>query len=277
MRRFFNVKRERFYILPLFFLFFSFYASAQYQHIIGLKIQGMYAFNRFDKNQYVSNAFEIRPLFISLLHFSQFYRLGFSPNNTGFTLREKISSKIDVEIGWMYWRNTGGEIVITGNYLSKKNRNRFISSKRYFFGQRFPLSLYYFFQKDRKIRKFVIIGGEFITNRHNGTFVSISRTLYPDADPIKKDTLVITTVTPLKSYTKFTFKIGIGAEKVLWDRLHTNLSLVYNQGFSPIYTSDTEYEIGGTLFNNRILNKGTYLAIELNIGINPFPSKKKRE
>lgn len=245
-------------------------AYAQKRIIIGVKYIPSMSFSSFADNQYVSHAWDLNTVIMT--------KWGLGSEFPFIRIDNiRISKKIDMgfEVGsgliGMGYRRT-----ITGNYTGGKKWSNILTGSSSCSFRCYPINFYFFTKPSKNnYRKYLKIGGIIINNKDAFTTIGITNFIYPDANSSLQDTISETSISIIKPFTKLTINLGIGIEKILWQRIFIDLGLVYNQGFSIIRTSDVEYTIDGITFNNRILNKGSYLGIELGLGINPFYKRKE--
>ena len=244
-------------------------AYPQFNYIIGFRYTPTMSFSNFADNQYVSHAWDLNS------------GINYMPTPLNWFLRvanirtyQKFDFDFEIGISLL---SLGYGNTITGNYnggekwmanITESDLNAIFS---------FPIDLYILTKPTIKnYRKYLKIGATILYSPYDFTSVIKTRTIYPDANPLLQDTFVETSTTYLKEQAKITLNFGIGIEKIFKQKYILDLGLVYNQGFSTLMTTDVAYTIDGIDFKNKILNKGSYLGIELSIANNLSHKKTKK-
>lgn len=244
-------------------------AFSQFNFILGLKYSPTMSFGKFDNNQYISHAFDLRSGINYIpMSFNGFLRIG------NIRVYKKFDMNFEIGMSILYF---GNSYKILGNYTGNDKRYSKHTTTDLTGFRSFPINIYFLTNPSTKnVRKYFKIGATILHNSLDGTLISTTDLIYPDANPLLQDTMIVTRTTNLVKQTKITVDCGIGIEKIVKQKYIFNFGIVYNQGFSTILTTNVEYTIDKINFNNRVLNKGSYLGFELSIANNLSIKRTKR-
>jgi hypothetical protein len=214
----------------------------------------LFNFSAFSGNSFIDNGLNKPP---------------FLTRSFGVLLKQNLTKQLTIETG-ISTINIGYKSVFTSNYQGGRKWRANDVSTNYFGLLCIPVKINYFIPvKNTRLRKYISLGTGIYYN--------------PNSDLTGR---IMTKGAFTNSYTgdKFTFTdyrypsprltptllVGIGLEKDIGKKGIVNLGIIYNQGFKNIAVWDTEYKtwdisenVDGILFRNMIVNKATYIGLQV--------------